>query len=392
MNGIALLALAQMLSASGLTVLVLLGGIVAADIAPRESWATVPVSLAVVVLALATVPAAVLMRRAGRRFGFVFGALIGAAGGAFCTLGIVRGSFAVFCLGACLLGASVAFAQQYRFAAAESVPPELMSRAVSYVLIGSLGAAVIGPQLALASRHWLFEAEYAGSFVTVALLYLGAVLVLARLNLPAPAAEQRGAPLAVRDILVNTRFRVAVFAGVVAFAVMSFVMTAAPISMHVMDHHSVEATTWVIQSHVLAMYLPALVSGRVIARFGERAVMMWGGALLAGCAAASLSGQHVVHYWLGLVLLGVGWNLLFVAGTTMLAREFRGGDRHRAQAVNEFTVFGAQACASLLAGAAVHTFGWQMLNLVTLPLLALMIFAASRLQPAPLRADAAAAE
>jgi MFS family permease len=135
----------------------------------------------------------------------------------------------------------------------------------------------------------------------------------------------------------------------------------------------------VIQSHVLAMFLPSLFSGRLVARFGERAIMICGATLLAGCAVAAILGHQVMHYWWGLVMLGAGWNLLFVAGTTLLAREFGGVDRHRAQAMNEFTVFGVQACVSLLAGVAVHRMGWQVLNLATLPLLALMMVTALRL-------------
>jgi MFS family permease len=198
--------------------------------------------------------------------------------------------------------------------------------------------------------------------------------------------------LSTGELLARADFRVAVFASVAAFAVMSFIMTATPVSMHVMDHHSVATTTWVIQSHVLAMYLPSLASGRIIARFGERNTMLFGGALLSMCAVVSLLGQQVMHYWLGLVVLGVGWNLLFVAGTTLLARNFRGANRHRAQAINEFTVFGSQACASLLAGLAVQQIGWRMLNLATLPLLAALFVAASRLRGEPAHAAPVRAE
>jgi MFS family permease len=185
---------------------------------------------------------------------------------------------------------------------------------------------------------------------------------------------------APRTSFATPQFRMAVFAGACAYAVMSFVMTAAPISMHHVDHHNVEATTWVVQSHVLSMYLPSLFTGNVIVRFGERKVMMWGGALLATCAGVSLFGHQLMHYWLGLVALGLGWNLLFVAGTTLLSRSVDPANRHRAQALNDFTVFGSQACASLLAGLAVQSIGWRALNLVTLPLLAAMIFTASRLR------------
>jgi Arabinose efflux permease len=375
------LAAAQMLGSSGLTVTVILGGIVAADIAPRPSLATVPISIAIVATALTTIPASLLMRRIGRRAGFIFGASIGLVGGLVAAQAVVHASFLSFCAATVLLGSSMAFTQQYRFAAAESAPPERLSQAISYVLIGSLGAAIVNPQLALAARWLIPGTEYAGSFVAVSILYAATIAVLSRLTVPAPSVPARAAPSdAPRTSFATPQFRMAVFAGACAYAVMSFVMTAAPISMHHVDHHNVEATTWVVQSHVLSMYLPSLFTGNVIARFGERKVMMWGGALLATCAGVSLFGHQLMHYWLGLVTLGLGWNLLFVAGTTLLSRSVDPANRHRAQALNDFTVFGSQACASLLAGLAVQSIGWRALNLVTLPLLAAMIFTASRLR------------
>jgi MFS family permease len=376
-----MLAGAQMLGSSGLTVTVILGGIVAADIAPRPTFATVPISLAIVATALTTIPASLLMRRIGRRAGFIFGASIGLVGGLVAAQAVIRADFLMFCVATVLLGSSMAFTQQYRFAAAESAPPERLSQAVSYVLIGSLGAAIVNPQLALAARWLIPGTQYAGSFVAVSILYAATIAVLSRLNAPVPSVPR---PRAAGDVphtpFATPQFRMAVFAGACAYAVMSFVMTAAPISMHHIDHHNVEATTWVVQSHVLSMYLPSLFTGNVIARFGERKVMMWGGALLATCAAVSLFGHQLMHYWLGLVALGLGWNLLFVAGTTLLSRSVDPASRHRAQALNDFTVFGSQACASLLAGLAVQSIGWRALNLVTLPLLAAMIFTASRLR------------
>jgi MFS family permease len=160
---------------------------------------------------------------------------------------------------------------------------------------------------------------------------------------------------------------------------MSFIMTAAPVNMHAVDHHSVVTTTWVIQSHVLAMFLPSLVSGRVIERFGERTMMLWGAVLMALCVGVNLTGHQVMHYWWGLVLLGVGWNLLFVAGTILLTRSLHGPERFRKQALADFAVFGSQACASLMAGVAVQALGWALLNAAALPLIIAMMIAASRL-------------
>ena len=381
LNSVLVLACAQALTGTGLIVLVLLGGIVAAELAPRPSWATLPISLAVVAVALTTAPAALLMRRTGRRAGFMLGAFIGASGATLAAIALARQDFWLLCGAGLMFGASSAFNQQYRFAAAEAVAPERVSRAVSFILLGNLGAALIGPPAGIAARNWIAGAEYAGSFLVVALIYLAAIAVLWQLRLPASAVpDLRQQARSATGLIAESRFRIAVLAGVVSFGVMSFVMTAAPISMHMHHHYSVAATSWVIQSHVMAMFLPSLFTGHLIGRYGERAMMLWGAALLAGCVLVSLLGQAVMHYWSGLVLLGVGWNLLFVAGTTLLAREFAGVDRHRAQAINEFTVFGTQACVSLLAGVAVHRMGWEVLNAATLPLLALMVLAAMRLQ------------
>jgi MFS family permease len=381
LSNVIVLALAQMLTASGLTVVVIIGGIIGAQLAPRPSLVTLPLSLAIVAIALTTVPAALIMRRIGRRNGFLLGALIGIGGGLVTAHGISTASFTVFCVGALLIGSSTAFTQQYRFAAAESVAAERASRAISYVLVGGLGAAILGPQLALAGRSWLADVEYAGSFYTVSLLYLLAFTVLTRLKLKPPVLSEDSTiiPASARQLVSQKTFRAAVLASAAAYAVMSFIMTAAPISMHLMHHYSVEATTLVIQSHVLAMYLPSLFSGHIIARFGERSIMLCGTAVLAGCAVMSLFGHEVMHYWWAMVLLGLGWNLLFVAGTTLLTKTLHERDRHRGQAINEFTVFGSQACASLLAGAAVQQVGWLTLNLLTLPLLAAMVLAARRL-------------
>jgi MFS family permease len=379
MPNVVVLAIAQMLTGSALTVVTIFGGLVAAQIAP-PSLATLPFSIAIVALALTSVPAALLMRRIGRRYGFILGALIGACGGLICCTGVIVQKFDVFCVGALFLGSCVAFTQQYRFAAAESVTPERASRAISGVLIGALGAAIVGPQLALAGRTWITGHEYAGSFVVISILTTLAALVLTRLK---PTAQFALAPTTnqtQQNPLQTSAFRIAVFASAGASAVMTFLMTAAPISMHLVDHHSIEAATFVIQSHVLGMYAPSLVTGSIVQRFGERRVIAAGSAILAACTLISLLGHHVMHYWWGMFLLGVGWNLCFVAGTTLLTHTLRAGNRHRGEAINDFAVFGSQACVSLLAGALVQQIGWSNLNLLVLPVLAAITLASQRLR------------
>jgi MFS family permease len=386
MSNVAALVLAQVLNGSGLTAVVLFGGILSAALAPDPTWATAPVAIAVVGMALSTVPASLLMREIGRKAGLVLGSICGVIASLLAAYGIASSSFLLFCTGALLFGTASAFTMQYRFVAAESVPVERMSQAISYVLLGGLGAALIGPQAATAARAWLPQHEYAGSFLLIGLLYTLGTLVLCTLRQTAVAAQAvaTGAP-SVRALLGEPLLRRAVFGSAVAFVVMSFIMTAAPVSMHSLHHHDVQAITWTIQSHILAMYLPSLFSGKLIARFGERKLMLAGSALLAASVLTSLLGHDVPHYWLGLVLLGCGWNFLFTAGTALLATHYSGPERHRAQALNDFVVFGSQAIVSLLAGFAVSALGWLGTNLIVLPLLTAMIWQARRDAPPPIR-------
>jgi len=367
------LAAAQALSAAGMMTVFLLGGILGSELAPGPALATLPVSLTIVGLAATAVPASLLMERFGRRNGFVGSALIAALASLAVAWAIVQSSFGLLCAAMLALGANLAFQQQQRFAAAESVPPDRVSQAISIVMVGTLVAAAVGPQLALALKNLVPGHEYAGSFVGVAVLCLAAALVLSRTAPglpPARATDRRGArPLS--RILRDPMFVIAVAAAVVSYAVMSFIMTATPISMHVHDHHSDTDTAWVIQSHLLAMYGPSLFSGRLIGRVGVRAGMSAGLALMLACVVIASAGRDLMHYWWGLVMLGVGWNLLFVAGTALLTTTYAPAERFRAQAVNEFSVFGTQALASLLAGPAIHALGWRTLNLATLVPLAL---------------------
>lgn len=371
MRTVRLLAVAQALSAAGMMTMFLFGAIVGSELAPLPSLATLPLSLVIVGVALATVPAALAMQRFGRRRAFIASALLAATAAVAIAAAIVVASFALLCAAAVALGVNVAFQQQQRFAAAESVPAEHASRAISTIMLGTLAAALVGPQLALACRDLLPRHEYAGSFLMVAVLCLVCAAVLSRYRPPpAPATEAAGRARPLRAVVRQPAFVVAVAASVVAYSVMSFVMTATPISMHVHDHHSDTHTAWVIQSHILAMYAPSLITGRLIARTGARPGMLTGVALLAASVIVDSSGRALVHYWWGLVLLGLGWNLLFVAGTALLTSCYLPAERYRAQAVNEFAVFGTQATVSLLAGPALHVLGWTQMNLVTVPLLA----------------------
>lgn len=379
MSNIPILVLAQVLNGSGLTAIVLFGGILSAALAPDPSWATAPVSVAVVGMALSTVPTSLLMRITGRRLGLILGAGIGMVASLLSAYAITQNNFLLFCTASMLFGTATAFTMQYRFVAVESVARERAGQAISYVLLGGLGSALIGPQAAMAARGWWTEHEYAGSFVVVGCMYALGAIVLTMLR-PTESAMTHTATAGPRmtELIRQPVLRTAILAGAVAFGVMSFIMTAAPVSMHSIHHHDIVSITWTIQSHIFAMYLPSLFSGSLVARFGERAIMIAGSLLLAASALVSLSGHDVPHYWVGLVLLGGGWNFLFTAGTALLATHYNGAERHRAQGINDFVVFTSQACVSLLAGVVVLALGWRWTNLSVLPLLAVMIWVASR--------------
>ena len=385
MRPVWMLSATQALCMSGSFLFVLLGGIIGSHLAPSPALATLPVSVLIAGLAASVIPAGALIHRFGRRAVFAGSALQAAAGCVLAGYAITLGSFWLFCAAAFLLGANNAVVMQYRFAATEYVDASRASRAIALVMCGALVAAWLGPELAVRTAHLVPQAEYAGSFYAGTGLYLAAAIVLARIPDSTPAVQvDPTPPRRLGVIAAQPVFRVAVLAALVSYTVMSFIMTATPISMHVVDGHDAVATARVIQVHLLGMYLPSLASGWIIARFGDGPVIVAGTLLMAGCVAiATLAGHAVLHYGWALGVLGLGWNLLFIAATTMLTRTYRARERIQAQTLNDFLVFGAQAVASLLAGLAVTTLGWERLNLATLPLLAAVVVAMAMLSRRP---------
>ena len=390
MRPVWMLSATQALCMSGSFLFVLLGGIIGSHLAPTPALATLPVSVLIAGLAASVVPAGVLIHRFGRRAVFVGSALQAAAGCVLAGYAISTGRYWLFCAAAFLLGANNAVVMQYRFAATEYVEAARASRAIAVVMSGALVAAWLGPELAVRTAGLLPSAHYAGSFYAGTGLYLVAAVLLSRMGGSTPAAAaDADPPRRLRDIAAQPVFRVAVLAALASYTVMSFIMTATPISMHVVDGHDEFATARVIQVHLLGMYLPSLGSGWIIAKFGDRPVIVAGALLMAGCVAiAVFAGHGVIHYGWALGVLGLGWNLLFIAATTLLTKTYRRGERIQAQTLNDFLVFGAQAVASLLAGVAVTTIGWERLNLATLPLLAAVLLATLALVRRPAAARA----
>ena len=372
-----LLVCAQLISASGGIVFVTLGGIIGASLTSNQAWSTLPISMTILTTAITTVPAAMLMRKIGRRFGFALSSCSAALAAITAMWALQNGSFLIFLLAGSMFGINLAFTQQYRFAAAESVNAKYVPRAVSFVLLGSVGGALLGREVVTQGQHWIEGIPYAGSFLVLAFLYVLQALLLLFMR-PSGAENETdiqspGRTLA--DIVRQPVFVVAVLGGTAGYGLMALVMTATPLSMNINDGYSLEVTSRVIQAHVLAMYLPSLVSGFLIEKLGVVRMMFVGAVTLIAASIVGLQGHAVLHYWWVLVLLGVGWNFLYVGATTMLTYTYSTAERFRAQGVNEFSVFGASATASLLAGTVMYFFGWFKLMLIPLPVLLIVCMA-----------------
>lgn len=377
-NGnLVILVFCQLISATGSIVFVTLGGIIGSTLTSNPAWATLPVSMMVISVAATTVPATILMRKVGRSKGFAMASLSAVVAVLVASKALSSSSFGLFIVATMLFGINFAFTHQYRYAAAESVSSRYTARAISFVLLGAIGGAFLGPELAIRGQAWVDGVPYAGSMYALAVLYCLQALLFLRLRGVEFADDHdilhSDRPLG--DIVRQRVFLVAVLGSLAGYGLMTLVMTATPISMHINDGHTLEQTAGVIRAHVLGMYLPSLVSGFLIERLGVTRMMFVGALTLLATSVVGLQGQAVLHYWWALVLLGVGWNFLYVGGTTMLTYTYSVAERFRAQAVNEFLVFGTAATASLLAGTVMHYFGWQLLMLVPIPILVIVCFA-----------------
>ena len=364
------LTAAQSLMMAVSSMMVFAGGLIGSKTAPVAKLATLPIAALIVGTAAMTVPVSLLMKKFGRRKSFLAISLYSVVIALLAALAIAKGEFYFFCFCAMLLGVTNACVMQFRFAAMESVAATDIPQAASTVLLGGIAAAFIGPEVAIAGKD-LLEKEFIGSFLLLALLFLVAFLVLLAFKNMQPAMpDTRQAPQRpLQVICCQPVFWVAVSSAAVGYAIMSFIMTGTPVSMHTMDGHSLQDTKWVIQSHILAMYLPSLYATAIIRKIGIPRMMLAGLAAYLLCVGIAFSGHHLGNYWISLILLGVGWNFLFLGGTTLLPQAYAPEERFKTQAVNEFVVFGMQATAALSAGWILYAIGWEKMLMVTVPLI-----------------------
>lgn len=377
LRNLILLVFTQLISATGSIVFVMLGGIIGASLTDNQAWATLPVSMVVLASAATAVPAAMLMKKIGRRFGFALSSCSAVLAVLTAAWALWSSSFGLFLVAGLTFGINLAFTQQYRYAAAESVAPKYVPRAISFVLLGAIGGAFVGPELVTRGQYWVADVQYAGTMLAVAALYTVQVMLFFFLR-KSNVDNETDLASSERPTLAIARqpvFIVAVLGGTAGYGLMTLVMTATPLSMNVNDGLSLAVTAGVIQAHVLAMYVPSLVSGFLIEKLGVVRMMFVGAITLLATSIVGLQGHTVLHYWWALVLLGVGWNFLYVGATTMLTYSYSTTERFRAQGVNEFMVFGTSAIASLLAGTVMYYFGWFKLMLIPLPVLLIVCIA-----------------
>ncbi|NMY08836.1 MULTISPECIES: MFS transporter [Pseudomonadota] len=380
------LSIAQALAGANSTVLYATGAIVGDMLAPVPVLATLPISIFVVGMAACILPAGAIARRHGRRTAFLVGTGAGVLTGLLGMLAVIIGSFWLFCLATFLGGGYAAVVLTFRFAAADGVAPDRRARALSLVMAGGVAAGVVGPQLVNYTMNMWQPYMFAATFLAQGAVAAVSALILLGVRLPMPTAAEvaGGRPLAV--IARQPRFVAAAITGAVTYMLMNFLMTAAPLAMH-MCGHSQESANQGIQWHVIAMYGPSFFTGSLIKRFGAGRVATVGLLLTGLSAAVGLAGIDVAHFWATLILLGLGWNFGFLGASAMVLECHRPEEKTRVQSLNDFIVFGLMAVGSFLSGGLLSTYGWTTVlwvSFIPLALAVLSLAVALRRKPVSL--------
>jgi MFS family permease len=368
-----LLTLIQALAMSAGTMLVLAGGVLGAQLTPNPQWSTLPLAMSIVGTACGVVPITRLMQHFGRKPVFIVATILGALISLMAAVSITHNSFWGLVIFAFLLGMMLSAIQQIRFAAMESVSVELIPKTASTVLLGGLVAAILGPELVTFGQVFTDHAFVGGFYLTASLLMLCSLLFtrIENAHVATIKSAETGRKLSV--IASQPVFILAVSASVVGYALMSFIMTATPVHMHVHEAYSLQDTKWVIQSHIFAMFFPSLFSGWLISKLGTSKIISLGLCAYVATILIALTGSEWLNYWSALVLLGIGWNFLFVGGTVLLARSYQPNERFKVQGLNEFLVFGCQATAALSAGVFLNLIGWRGLLFASFIIIAVQL-------------------
>ena len=373
-RNVALLAGCQAMLFTNNSTLIAINGLAGLALAPVAAIATLPVTCWVLGGAISTLPASFYMKRVGRRRGLMTGTLFGIVGALICALAIWLQSFWLLCAGTIVFGTYNGFGQYYRFAAADVATPDFRPTAISLVLAGGLVGGILGPTTSRMTVL-LLAPKFLAAYLALIVFALVTLALLARVRIPAPSASEQTAPgRPMAEIAAQPKFIVAVLAASIGYGVMNFLMTSTPIAMGVCGHPYSDAA-FVISSHVVAMFAPSFVTGSLIRRAGVLPVLFAGVLLNIAAIAIALSGITVPQFWWSLVLLGVGWNFLYIGGTTLLTESYRFEERAKAQGANDFTIFAVMAVSSFTSGMTVTSAGWERVNLYALPLLGVVAIA-----------------
>jgi len=374
-QAVTLLAGCQAALQTVMTTVIAVGGLAGLTLASAPSLATLPITCFVLGSAITSIPASLLMGAVGRRAGFQLGATAGVGGAMLCAYAMYITSFTILCAGMAVLGIHAAFGSYYRFAAADTAGPFSRAKAISFTLSGGIVGGFLGPELA-GQTTGLFDAyPYLGTYLALSVVCLSAVVVLTRLDLAVPVAQehrQTGRPLAT--IVKQPVFIVAALASALSYGVMNLMMTATPLAMRAHEHHFTD-TALVFQWHMIAMFAPSFFTGALIQRFGVLNVIITGAMLVLVCIAAALSGTALGHFWVSLFLLGAGWNFMFVGGSTLLGECHTPAERPKTEAVTSFMVFLTMAIASASSGLLLSQSGWKALSYSSLPFVIAIIAA-----------------
>lgn len=367
-----ILAIAQALFGAATTALVVTAGLVGSQLSSDPSWATMPMSMTIIGTALTTFPISLMMKRIGRRAGFVICALIGAGGALIGVYAIYQKAFALFLLAAFFIGVYQASASYYRFAAADLASPEFRPKAISWVMTGGIVAALFGTLMVMATVDLFAPVTFAGTWLAMAVVALAASLILMTVDIPLKKEEQMATGRPLAEVARQPRYVVASITGMLSYGIMMLVMTATPVAM-LGCGFTVTDSSWVIQWHALAMFVPSFFTGSLIARFGAEKISAAGMVLLVGAAISGLMGINFENFAVGLILLGLGWNFGFLGGTTLLTTTYEPAERNKAQGLNDFLVFTTTALASLGAGKLLAISGWNAVNYAVFPMVALAL-------------------
>ncbi|HUX23738.1 MAG TPA: MFS transporter [Burkholderiales bacterium] len=370
-KNVALLAGCQAMLLVNNVTLISLAALVGFSLADNKMLSTLPATAYVVGAALTTLPASFFMRRFGRQTGFQFGAAMGMAGALVCCLALWLHSFWLVCAGVLVLGVYNAFGQYYRFAAADAASHQFKAKAISLVLTGGLVGGIIGPELSKHTRD-MFAVPFLGAYASLIVFCLITMVLLAFIRIPQPSVAERREPARpLAKIAAQPAFIVAVTGSALGYGVMNLLMTATPLAMGLCGH-PYSSAAFVIQWHVIGMYAPSFFTGSLIQRFGVLRIMFAGVVLQSLCVGIALSGVLVLNFWWALLMLGIGWNFLYVGGTTLLTECYRVSEKAKAQGTHDFLVFATTATSSFSSGLLMTRNGWAMLNYTAMPVLAVV--------------------